>query len=634
MSELLYTYILAKTLYERNKDYVDSFWPFLLKVLPRDEKALGFNSIQRDLKKSFGLDVPKHSLNTLIIDRAKKGGYVKQTEDGFRLTDSGIKYLEQLESESEINRKVNELLEDIKNQFGNMQILSTEDIYKILLQFINENLRSVIEFFQPTEEVSLYISKKKLREYEDEIVQYFKIAEERKPGLYDTLRDIVYGSIISTVFASTIDISEVNKRFKNVELFLDSNFMFSILGLGDSKFSEPAKELFNLLKQYEFEVKVFDFTIDEMVGVLKNYQKEQHIYLRTIRVNSIYSNFKRMGYTAEDIREFIQKIEDEIWKLGIEIEPTGLDYRKYEAEREYVSAISTYKPMQNGNGRKHDLAAIEQIKKIRGAIKREIERSKAIFLTSDLKLAKFNHQEMGHKDNATVCEVISDRLLTNILWLKNPTLVKDIPLKSIISNHSRNLFIERGIWIQFWENIRKLQKCGDISDRDISMLFYGHHIEDVLYELNESDADIITPEFILEKKDEVIIEIEVQKQKELEQQRTLFEEQLSQKELEKEEKFGRKLGEIKRGIKSSAEKQAKWIPRLFTGVIAVILLSISPRIVEKWDYIEPYAWVISIIVALLVGGVTWWEMKKRFETRVFNWIYKRKLREMKLDSDV
>src|SRR3989338_7597686 len=370
--KLLYSYALTKTIYEQRKDYIDTFCPFVLKVLPTKGDVLTLIQIQKKIEENYGLNIPEHSLKS-IITREK-----------------GNKYLDHLEPENEVERRINELLGDIK-VYLNETKLPLEEIYKIVLCFINANISLIVEFFDPTRISKLDISKSKILNYEDKLIQYFVDAERQKPQFWKTLQDIVYGSVISVSVISS-KIAEINKKFQDVQVFLDSNFIFSLFEFHFPEVNKPAKELYELLNIYKFQLKVFDFTLYEIVNMLNNYSQEQHMYVSNVKVNSIYSNLKCRGWTVDDVREFIQKIEEKIWSLNIVIEPTNVDLMTYlPRNKEYINVVLKCKPIlpyQNERVRYHDIAAIEKIEEIRGSPKREIERSRAIFLTSDLRLSR------------------------------------------------------------------------------------------------------------------------------------------------------------------------------------------------------------------------------------------------------
>jgi len=640
MTKLIYTYSLVKTLYEQGKDYIDSFWPFILKILKKNNTQPNLDSIQEKVKDSFGLDIPLHSLK-VIITRAKRKNFIIQEKNQFILTKDGDKYLDNLEPEPEVERRINELIEDIKTYLNKQLKLSiTSDKTKeTFLAFVYDNIESLIQFFNPESSIIRLDIQRQLNDrYNSVLVDYIEISKQRKPGLYNTLADVIYGAVISTV-ASNRNIAEIKKKISSTQVFLDSNYLFSILEFHAPNFNKPAKELLLLLKTYKFELRVFDFTIDEMIRVLNNYSKEHHLYIKNVHVKSIYSILKNNGFTTEDVREFIAKIESKLWQLGIKIETTAINLDDYKPEKDkYRSQIYHYKPSQNVRAQNHDLAAIDRIKVIRGKLRREIESSKAFFLTSDIRLSKFNFEVMKHRENASVCEVIPDRLITNILWLKNPSIIKDIPLKSIIAIHSHGMFIKREIWIRFCEIIKNLKEEDKINEKDISMLFYNHYIEKELIAYDESETDKIVPGLIFTELEKVKSLIDDETKQKIKEQSKIFEEKLSQIELEKGKEFEQKLGDIKARLESKALKKSK---KYTLGKISVTLfvfvgLFIYFVLVKSW----PTVFMLTV-VASITGILSFFDMKisikniyKKLQDKTFQNIYKKALSELALEDDI
>ena len=641
MERLIYTYSLVKTLYEQGKDYIDSFWPFALKVMPRNNATLSLSDIQKRIRDESGLDIPQHSLST-IITRSKRKDYMAQGKGRFWLTEKGSKYLDTLEPESAVQRRVNQLLEDMRI-YVNMQLgssLSLTDTYDIVLSFVHANIDLFLEFCNPDSSIlERGLSKQSNTAYDHALVRYFEIAKKRKPSDYRTLTDIVYGSVIS-VTASNRDIAAVNKKFARTKVFLDTNYLFSILELGFPEFSEPAKELFDLLKLYKFEVRTFDFTIDEMVRVLKGYAREQYLFAPGVPVDSIYSSLKNRGFTSEDVREFIIKIEDRIWSLGVEIEPTSVQLRNYNPlEDEYRTKLSRYKPDQRPISQNHDLAAIQKIKEIRKTPRREIENSRAFFLTSDLRLSQFDFLEMGHRQKATVCEVIPDKLLTNILWLKNPTITKDVPLKSIIAIHSRGMFIDRRIWRRFFEIVRELREEGKIGDKDISMLFYNHRVEKVLEVYDDTQTDDITSQLVLAEIESANKAINEETKGKLTQQKEIFEKRLTVAELKKNREFEIRLSKIKYKLKAGAHKKAKRsaIIQTFLPVIISFVLFMYFLLTKGWMKVAPiFALITGILATLNFLGikVSVLDVRTCLQKKAFQRIYRKELIRIGLEDDL
>lgn len=629
-TKLLYTYAIAKTLYEKVGDYIDTFYAFVLKVLPGDRIPVDFNYIQKNIELNSGMFIPEFSLAS-IITRAKRKGYLIEQGGYVRLTDKGDKYVLNLESEVNVNRRVNELLEDVKI-YLNEPSLKTEEVYKIILSFINENIDPIIDFFNPTK--SCLLGKEiKTHKYEGKLLEYFKIADQRKPDLYKTLQDIVYGSIIS-LSASFSNIAEINQKFRDVQIFLDSNFLFSLFELHYPEMDKPVKELFEMLKNNKFTVKVFDFTVQEIVHVLSNYANEQYMYFPDIKVNSIYSNLKSRGWTKEDAHEFIQKIEEKIWNLGVSIYPAKINIDTFTPNRDYVNKIQKYKPLQSYQREQtyyHDLAAIEKIREIRETPKREIEKSVAIFLTSDLKLSKFDFLELKHKQNLTVCEVIPDRLLTNILWLKNPMMIKEVSLQKIIAIHSRGVFIDQKIWSRFYFNVKKLKDEDRITDRDVAMLFYSGYIEKALLEFNDTDIEKITTGFIEKQIDDARKNIDKETQEKIEQHKVIFEEKIAG-EIDRQRMWEAKINKVKLRLEGESKDKAVFVTNFEFTLLLILILVLLKVVLSLPKEVTSIVQTAISICTFLGFKLNMFHIRSKSIEDKFNLYYKTKLREFNLED--
>ncbi len=640
MNRLYYTYSLVKALYERGQDYIDAFWPFVLRVLSENGTSMSLVSMQEKLRESFNLDIPEHSLKS-VLTRAKHGGYVDYSGKGkgqLAIAEKGRQYVDKLEPEREVERRINTLLEDIRvclNKEFELP-LTLGDVHDIVLSFINENIEHIIECFNPASGTSqLKVPVPRTRRHEGELVRYLEVAEKEKPTLYKTFQDLVYGSVIYTS-ASSLDIAEINKKFEDTQLFLDTNFLVCILELDFPEVNKPAKELFHLLRANRFKIKIFDFTLGELVNLLQTYSKKQYLFNIDERLCSMFTNLKWCGWTSEDAKVFISKIEDKLWNLGIDIEPTYVEVKSYKPQKEeYLSAILKYRPMQNEMSRNHDLAAIEKIKEIRGSPKRHLEKAKAFFLTSDRLLSKANFFGMGHKEKATICEVIPDHLLTNILWLKNPTVGKDIPMKSVIAIHSRKMFVEKRVWERFIENLNKLKEERSISDKEIAMLFYNRYIEKALLEYEESDVDKIQPELIFELIKDAARKIGAEAQEKLEEQRRGLEASFQRIEKKLGKRWEEKLLGIKKKLEANSKREAKlWVNVVSYDVIALVTFVVFVIVKTNFETIQPIHLALSVVIPLAFAyfGIKFRlrRVKVRFEGVLFNKIYKKKLSQVEL----
>jgi len=640
MERKLYAYALIKSLYDEGEDYLDAFWPFVISVIPL-ENFKDLESIQNEVRSRFGLEIPLHVLKT-ILNRAKKRGYIKQERKQYKLSEEGRKYLDKFETDKQVERRINALIYDISeffNQSGTQ--IPQEEIYSLVLSFINKNLDMlIVEFINPSVTFAS-LPAENVKGYEKLLIDYIRIAEHRKPEEFNTLENLFFGSIISAILyvKDPSELDEIRKKFKNLQIFLDTNFVFSVLELHAPEFNEPAKELFNMLKDYGFSLKVFDFTVNEICRVINGYTKEAYRYPSSIAVDTIYSSLKRKGWTETDTKMFITNIDDILKENGIYIEWTGIDIDKYQPKNDELrNIIVKWKPDQPLSSQNHDLAAIEKIKEIRGHPIRKIENSKAIFLTSDVILSRLNFLDMGHKENATVGEVILDRLMACILWLKYP--FAKLSVKSIIAVYSHHLFIKRRVWERFYESLKQLKQEGKVDDESISMLFYHNYIESVLREIDESEVEKITPEFVLEEieksaKIKKEAEEKLIKEKENEFLRRLNEE-MSKKDQEKEREWLEKIEKIKRNLRKSAESKANRESNICVLILSLVVVGaiyVSYVICKRIGITD--FWAIIVPSLLGSGGILGIVLKFRryLKDRLTDRIYNQRLKELKWDDE-
>jgi len=540
MKSIIYSYALTMSFYDRGQDYIDSFLPFVLGAI---KESGTIKNIQGTLKQNYGMEMPSHVV-TNVLNRAKRKRFAECDKERYQLTSQGIHHLEQLETEAEVERRLNALIGDITVFFGANNTPITENtVAELLSVFVSENLQPLIEYINP--DVRIELNTRKLGKYNDLLVRYIRDSEKQKPDEFHTIQDIVFGSIISTILYARqpADFDRLMKRFKRCQAFLDTNFIFSVLGLHTSEFNEPAEELLNLLKEAGFTIKAFDFTLNEMSRVLSSYPEEEHRYSQTVDVGSVCSALKKRGWTKTQVAGLIANLEEVLSEKGISVEwDTGVDLNTFEPEEnEGMRALfSQYKLYYTTLSQNHDVAAIEKIKQYRRHPVRQIHHCKALFLSSDNGLSRLNFIGMGHKDNRTVSEVILDRLLTNILWLRNPA--SNLPIKSIIAAHSRGLFVQRRIWKRFYEILKNLREQGKVQDENISMLFYHGYIGELLRRFDDSETDQITEEFTLEA---------------IEEAAKFKEEEAAQLMREQEEHFLKRLKET--AFETVIQKDREWL---------------------------------------------------------------------------
>ena len=258
------------------------------------------------------MEVPLHVLG-VILTRAERRNCIRHWGEKpsgttkYRLTEVGLSYSIKLESSKDVDRRINALLESIREFFERKGVfLSSDEIRGLLQYFLHKNIDFLIERMSPSIELS-ELAPPKFKGSDRYLLEYIESAEQLEPVNYRILEDMVFGLIVSVLLYAD-DPEEITKiratKFSHCQVFLDTKFIFSLLGLHTKEFNEPAKELLDLLRKHDFDLKVFGFTVDEICRVLNSYHKGYHRYPTNIRVNTLYSSLKVKGWSKTDARGF------------------------------------------------------------------------------------------------------------------------------------------------------------------------------------------------------------------------------------------------------------------------------------------------------------------------------------------
>ena len=122
----------------------------------------------------------------MILTRAKRKNYVFQSKGRCALTESGLAYRNTFETEHDVERRTNELLEDARLYLNQKYSLSfsIEETRELIDAFIREHIEMFEQFINPErEKTDVPIQNNKtLRTYESALLSYFSEVDQKKPS--------------------------------------------------------------------------------------------------------------------------------------------------------------------------------------------------------------------------------------------------------------------------------------------------------------------------------------------------------------------------------------------------------------------------------------------------------------------
>ena len=578
MEKKIIQYSLLKTLYDKTGNILECFYPFFLKCLP-DDNFIDSLKCQQDIKSKFDLEIPIHVLQRLAHIAEQNKHIITSNEKSLwpiKLTELGTEQIDKIVNQEDIERKINQLVTGFSDYLKTTGIsINFEKVRKIIEHYINKNLLHLSDFFfehtDPFNEC--------FEDHEKEFTKFILLIEEKNPEEYRTLKEMFYGSIIS----SSLKLPQpefdgvINSKFKKTKIYFDANYLFSLLEYHDEELSIPANELYKMFIKYGFELRYYDFTLSEMTHVLSNFIKNYNTYPSSIRIKSLYSVLKRKKMKPSDIIDLISNLELKLERLKIYKKNTGIDLENYVPEDESISRrLREMKPEQSEFYHTHDLALLEKSKNLRKKRTHNFEDANSFIVTSDFKLGLLCYRIFNHGNDRSISEIILDRTFTNILFLKDPSI--ELSLSTIISGFSSELFVKRSVWEKFHSLLRGLKESGEITDDKISNLFYHGYIENELINCESSNIDSIDETFVLEKIEEATELKEKDVKDKIDEIISQSELIIESKEEEKKRAIESKDFDLKLKIDKKAKKESVFIQ---WGIrIIFFLLLIAPLIIE------------------------------------------------------
>lgn len=442
-----------------------------------------------------------------FIARAEKKGYVTRLSGppvSYKLTPSAIEHINMINDVIAAKEMgIKRLCENASTFCRNKDYaISKERVRNVLISFIRKNINGLSQLVHTNNHRFIDNILDSSPVQEKLLLEYVNFVKDKGDPDFLTFKEMLYGSILSVVFgAESSDISIIeNKHISPCLIYLDTNFSFSVFDMHPDEESKSARQLFGMLQKNNFDIRVIDVTIDEIRRVISGYLP-YYSYREEMRLKGTTSEdypflgtslglyrhlYEAHHYTPQMALEFAKNVKENFQKYKMQI-----DIISPKVKDEYLklgevndSLIRQRKPRQSPKSRGHDIIAIEYIKSKRHQKAWKIEEAGAFFLTSDKILSELNYTEMGHKNDNSLCEVIHDRFLAGILWLKDPSL--DFPLETLMAANSRELHINKYVWEEFCHIIASLLDKGMITEDDLINLFLNnYYLEDFLSKVKE-----------------------------------------------------------------------------------------------------------------------------------------------------
>ena len=506
-TERMCAFSILKAMYEEKyNDFIDCYVPIVIHAFGNDQDYCEISAIIANLNEFFKL--PDLSVKQ-VLDRAVQKGYIEKKEgkEEYRLKSDTITHF--IDKYKEIKQRIKDLDEDMNRYAINCTPgyrFSISLLERIYLFIKNEGF--LVNFRDIS---SIDASSIKVESSDEHYLWRYLHDSNRETSKtihLQTFLQMTKGIILSSAFDWN-DLRSIRvTNFRRTNIFLDANIIFSILEFHGDRFTSSTLKLLEYIKFFDFQVYVFDFTLEQICQVLRSYDPNINIPKEELEKPGVINVLKKKERDKNYVEHYIKNIHLELEKYNIKIYKTdiGLKHSQTATNKQLADFIELYEgafslckpkyPVESAHfNKQHDLAVIMMIQNLRGPTPAPFDDSRAIFLTSDLGLVEFNHRCMQRINEDDLAEVIADTALTSVLCiLRKGGEDTILDVDRIITAYAQNLFVKREVWDKFEEVYGELSKKEEYKIENLPHLFFLN-IASILTEFTKKDIAKITPEF-------------------------------------------------------------------------------------------------------------------------------------------
>jgi transposase-like protein len=491
----LLTYAILTVNDSHNKDYYDNFVPFIKETLRKSSSEIvSANEVKEKLMTLFNLNLPINVVNTILKKRLRPKGYLKFENRQFKLNYERL-------NDSTFEEKRLKMLE--KHEKLILDLISfTEKQYKLevdstwaevtIKNFIDSHQVKILE--ESINKNSFNIPEKNSNKDFIIVSHFIKQLQAQNSVTYDYLIDILKGNMLSNAIYFT-EPNMISAHFKGTEIYFDTSFIIYALGLAGDARKEPCSELLSMLKESKAILRCFRHNVDEIIGILE-WNKNMLTSLKP-DIHGTINYFIEKGYGKSEIERIIYGLDNEIKeKLNIKI-IEEVSYSEHEfviSESDLEQFLASKIKYPRPNALEKDLKSISSIMRLRrGKKSLHIEDCRALFVTTNYNLSisvrdYFFNEELPK----LIPPVLHDSVITNLVWLKNPSRAPELPSKRLIAECYAASSPKEHLWERYIETLKILEKTHKITTKDLVTLRYTQGARSLLVEKTLGEEDAIT----------------------------------------------------------------------------------------------------------------------------------------------
>lgn len=634
----LATLALLKTYYDEHRDHVDMFTPFVIdaiKELQTDDFLT--TDIKNILLTCHHIDIPVHILDVIVTRLWKRGEIKRQGGRYFRIAQV-LPVTNLNEQRQKAENDQNELASSFCSfAKGHDVSLTNDDGLSLIFSFLdNFHVSLLLGEEQPKDVLSRMGDRKNQLMLVAKYIEYLSLSNDRQTIIF---QKILEGFILQNTLLLR-DINFDNKIFGDLEIFLDTRFIFSALGLSGNLPKRAARETIDLLRATNARLSVFQCTIAEMRRILDVYESNLGTCsgIERLRPTELTRYFVTNKYTPADVKELSSLLEVQIGALGMVVKESPVHETKFTLDEMKLADVLKTPGIERSDSLEprvmHDVESVAAILTLRqGKISTNLDQARTIFATSSgmvIRKVREWYHEMGACGLPPVIHILA---LSNAAWIKNPLAATSLKLNELCALCSAALAPSRRTWEQFINHLHKLRQRNAMSDGEVIAIVASSLTDTLLSQIEDDvpiDAETLQEVVDRVKEDyakEALSQVQsVAKDAHLQREKDALIINTTSANLKDETKKRQKLELSIIGRARYIARLIAWVPFLFVVAIASIGIILSlPGLLPSKGWIFYFAYFATLVAAFLgilnlICKSHLHDLRLKLENRISNYI--------------
>lgn len=564
----------------RGFDYIENFVPLFLHILKsRKYNEVKIDRLKVDFENEFGLLIPYHPIETILIRLKKKGLiYKKDQSYFFDFTKDSKNNFEEIRDtqKRELSKVTRALIDFCKNVYSyELNDLAAE---KALILFFRE---TELGLLSATKEQGVFPNLEVDKAVKFYIAKFIEDAKEAEPEIFKFLVDLAVGVALANSIVYGKDLQNFSGKIDNLNLFLDTGYIFALLGVNGPEKEKAFSELTRTMLNLGANCFVFEHTYDEVMKILHGalYWMSQGNY-DIQKASRVLKYFLENDFNTTDVEMFIIRIsnvfsEFKITKIPKPTYSKNIEYQIDEQELKKL-IVESYKAdpffdetLKDETINK-DIESIYSICKLRkGRVAYTLKDASYIFITTNKSLARIS-TSVQSTDNApfSIPPCITDILIGTLVWLQNPLKTYILNEKKLIADAYAAIQPDSSLVKRYLDEVDSLKKKDEISDNEYYILRTNRVAFNLLSERTKNDIHNFKPKTTREIMDEINQKHLVGLREDLEKKEKLNIKKIQELELTKE-----RLQKEEKNSLALTERNTRII-KVFSEIIMWVVISI------------------------------------------------------------